>query len=125
MVDGATPLFIAAQNGHLAMMKFLLEHGADANAPRKVGLSLELSHMLSTTSLVLHRIDPPTTEHPKNYCCSACVVFKSAEIETTHFVFEYLLKQIQATSCATPNVLFWRSCPIDGGYWLLVRRAHA
>ena len=38
MVDGATPLFISAQNGHLKMLKFLLGKGANPNTKRKVTL---------------------------------------------------------------------------------------
>ena len=37
MVDGATPLFIAAQNGHAKMLKFLISKGAKPNMKRKVG----------------------------------------------------------------------------------------
>ena len=38
MVDGATPLFITAQNGHYKMLKFLLSKGAKPNLTRKVSV---------------------------------------------------------------------------------------
>ena len=36
MVDGATPLFITAQNGHNELLKFLLKKGAEVDIKRKV-----------------------------------------------------------------------------------------
>ena len=33
--DGATPLFIAAQNGHLEVVRFLVESGANKDQGRK------------------------------------------------------------------------------------------
>jgi ankyrin repeat protein len=36
MVDGASPLFISSQNGHLRMVKYLLGKGAKASMSRKV-----------------------------------------------------------------------------------------
>ena len=36
MVDGASPLFITAQNGHLNMLTFLLKKGAKPKIKRKV-----------------------------------------------------------------------------------------
>lgn len=36
MVDGASPLFISSQNGHLKMVKFLLSKGARPSIARKV-----------------------------------------------------------------------------------------
>ena len=36
MVDGATPLFITAQNGHHELLKFLLKKGAEVDIKRKV-----------------------------------------------------------------------------------------
>lgn len=35
--DGATALFIAAQNGHLRILEVLLEHGAKTDAARTDG----------------------------------------------------------------------------------------
>ena len=36
MIDGATPLFITAQNGHLHLLKYLISRGADVNVKRQV-----------------------------------------------------------------------------------------
>jgi len=36
MVDGASPLFISSQNGHLKMVKFLLSKAARPSMARKV-----------------------------------------------------------------------------------------
>jgi hypothetical protein len=35
--DGATPLSVAAQNGHLPVVRALVDAGADKNAKDKVG----------------------------------------------------------------------------------------
>ena len=42
MVDGATPLFITAQNGHNELLKFLLKKGAEVDIKRKVSVSPSL-----------------------------------------------------------------------------------
>jgi ankyrin repeat protein len=34
---GATPIFMASQNGHMAVAKLLAEHGADLNIPTNNG----------------------------------------------------------------------------------------
>ena len=44
MVDGASPAFIAAQNGHFRMLKFLVANKANINLARKVGQCLVFSH---------------------------------------------------------------------------------
>ena len=38
--DGAAPLFVACQNGHLPVVKCLIETKADVNTPTKVGYLL-------------------------------------------------------------------------------------
>ena len=38
-INGATPLFIAAERNHLAVAQLLLENGADKNKPREDGAS--------------------------------------------------------------------------------------
>ena len=43
MVDGATPIFISAQNGHLKMLKFLLSKGSSTSMCRKVSDQVTLS----------------------------------------------------------------------------------
>ena len=35
--DGAAPLFVACQNGHLPVVKCLIEAKADVNTPTEVG----------------------------------------------------------------------------------------
>lgn len=35
--DGAPPLFVAAQHGHLDVVKYLVEHGAAIDSPRNTG----------------------------------------------------------------------------------------
>ena len=37
--DGATPLYIACQEGHLPVVKHLIAAKADVNCPREVGCS--------------------------------------------------------------------------------------
>ena len=41
MIDGATALFITAQNGHAELLKFLLSKGADPKMKRKVTYKVE------------------------------------------------------------------------------------
>lgn len=38
--DGATPLFVASQNGHLPLVRFLIAKGANVNHKRKVNNSI-------------------------------------------------------------------------------------
>ena len=38
MVDGATPLFITAQNGHNHLLSFLITQGAEVDVKRKVSM---------------------------------------------------------------------------------------
>jgi len=42
MIDGASSLFLAAQNGHKEVLEILLEEGASPKVCRKVGLYLRL-----------------------------------------------------------------------------------
>ena len=43
MVDGATPMFIAAQNGHVKMLKYLLSKGSSTSMCRKVSTVEDLA----------------------------------------------------------------------------------
>jgi len=40
--DGASPLFLAAQEGHMECIELLLQHGADANLPTSDPVALPL-----------------------------------------------------------------------------------
>jgi ankyrin repeat protein len=42
--EGWTPCIMAAQNGHIEVMKILLESGADVNASSKVPMLAYLPH---------------------------------------------------------------------------------
>ena len=48
MVDGATPLFITAQNGHNELLKFLLKKGAEVDIKRKVNVWARLLNLSAT-----------------------------------------------------------------------------
>jgi ankyrin repeat protein len=44
MIDGATPLFITAQNGHCNLLTYLVSQGADVNLRRKVSGTAKTAH---------------------------------------------------------------------------------
>ena len=49
--DGASPLFLAAQEGHAACVRMLLHHGADANLTTKDPTALPLHAAMQFTRL--------------------------------------------------------------------------
>ena len=64
--DGATPLFIASQNGHSETVQLLLSRGANINLPRKVDV-------LPNIFLYLHWKEAGSTESsPLSTCTGVC-----------------------------------------------------
>jgi len=60
--DGATPVSMSSENGHLQGVQYLIEHGADVNRPNKFGMtplfiSSQYGHLQIVQHLIDHRAD--------------------------------------------------------------------
>jgi ankyrin repeat protein len=51
--DGASPLFLAAQEGHIECVQLLLDNGADANLPTRTPVALPLHAALQFNRIEL------------------------------------------------------------------------
>jgi ankyrin repeat protein len=52
-LEGATPLFIAAQLNRVAVVELLLQHGANPNVAKRDGANLFFSDLCDSTDVVL------------------------------------------------------------------------
>jgi ankyrin repeat protein len=67
MHDGSTPVFMAAQMGHVDVIKYLAEHGADLNTPMHDGrtpvyIAAQMGHVEVIKTLVGHGADLNTPD---------------------------------------------------------------
>lgn len=68
-MQGCTPLYLAAQGGHIDVLKLLLGSGADA-----VGKSVEVSHVCAR---LLPCAVPDSSSFIPLYTCGQCIALKS------------------------------------------------